>query len=296
MERVVTLLTTPLPAYGYTLIGIGFVTLFTVRGCVRGFLKELSSILSLTSSIVLAKPLGFLLKGLLPLEKIPLVFHGIAALTIGGILGYVLIRILFSLIVRSCNLNREWKGRALILIRLGGALIGGLFGILMIFILSWYVLLVGKLTLPPEVPEETGGAKPEVSEETGGTKIDLLQLPAKIMSTHREGLAESALGEIAEKTNPAPAEIVDSIDLISELTRNPEKMQQVMQSEQMTQMMQLPSVQNVIENQELQSLAEQGDFMGLLNHPAITEVLDDPAVQEALQSIDPSELMEMLGK
>lgn len=283
MERIVTLLTTPLPTYGYTLIGIGIGAFFIVRGYVRGVLKELSSVLSLTSSIVLAKPLSFLVKGWLPLGEIPLMFHDITALTIGGMLGYVLVRILFSIIIRSCNLNREWEGGVKTLIHLGGALIGGLFGVLIVFILSWYVLLVGKLTPPPEV-----------SEETSGTKMELLQLPAKIISTHREGLAESALGEIAEKTNPAPTKIVDSIDLVSELTQDPEKMQKVMQSEQMTQMMQLPSVQNVIENEELQSLAVQGDFMGLLNHPAIVELLDDPEVQEALKEIDLSELKELI--
>ena len=129
---------------------------------------------------------------------------------------------------------------------------------------------------------------------TGFTTQDLLQLPAKIVSSHREGLAESSLGGIAEETNPVPEEITQTVDIVSEITEDPEKMQQLMQSEEIAGVMEQEAVQSILQNEEIRALAEEGDVMGMLNHPDIQEMLNDPEVQAAMQDIDTEALMEML--
>ena len=290
MELVVTILTTPFEPYVYTLIGISIAAFFVIRGSLRGLLKELSSVLSLGASIVLAKPLGNLTMGILPLDTIPLIFHSLIALTIGGLLGYVLVRLGFFLLTKHCGLDREWKGRMRVIMRVGGALIGGIFGIALVLILSWYVLLMGKISIPsPADPEKTVG-----KTGTGFTTQDLLQLPAKIVSSHREGLAESSLGGLAEETNPAPEEIQDAIDIVSEITKNPEKMRQLMQSEEISNVMEQEAVQNIMQNAEIQAMAAEGDMMGLMSHPDVQAMLNDPDVQAALEEIDTKALLEML--
>jgi len=298
MERVVTILTTPFEPYVYTLIGIGIAVFFVIRGSLRGLMKELSSILSLGASIVLAKPLGNLTMGFLPLDTIPLIFHSLIALTIGGLLGYVLVRFGFFLLTKLCGLDREWKGRTRVIMRLGGAIIGGLFGIALVFIVSWYILLMGKISIPSPVdPEETvrrTGTGTGTGTVTGFTTQDLLQLPAKIVSSHRKGLAESSLGSIAEETNPAPEEIQDAIDIVSTITKNPEKMQQLMQSEEISNVMEQKAVQTIMQNTEIQTMAAEGDMMGLMNHPDVQAMLNDPDVQAALEDIDTETLLELL--
>jgi len=274
-------LTTPLPPYAYTLIGLGIVLFFTIRGYRRGVIREGFSILSLVFSALLAKPVGALLitLGFLSLENIPVFLHSLAAGGVGGIVAYVVLRLSLFVIGKVFKLYRKREGRAKVIVKAGGAILGGLFGIVLVFILAWYVLLFGKITPTP---------RNEAEAES------LLMLPAKMLSTHKQGLEQSTLGSIAENTSPVPDEIETSVEIFSEVSQNPEKLVELLEYEPITQMLEQESVLQLMGNQEIREMAEEGDFMGILNHPDVQSVMEDPDIQELMKSIDPEEVKALL--
>lgn len=262
-------LTAPLPPYAYNLIAIAIVAFFALRGARRGFFKEFFSLLSIGLSAILAKPFGEFLAPLLPMGSVPLLFRSIVALTIGGIAAYVAVRFECFLIATFFRLYRAWRGKAKILVRLGGALIGGCFGLALVFILSWYILTMGKLR---------GSAM------------------ADVVSVHREALMESAIGNVAQVTSPVPPEVTEGIDILAEIAKDPAKMEKLLQSEPVQNLMRTEAVRNLAQDTEVRALAERRDVMGILNHPAVRKAMDDAKVQEALKGIDMEAMMRSLAQ
>jgi hypothetical protein len=277
-------LVTPLPPYAYTLIGIGMVTLFALRGYIRGFFKEIFSVLSLVLIIVLAKPFGNVAQSLLPLQDLPEMLHPIIAMTVGSIGGYVLIRFFFFLIALKFKLYRKWEGKAKLYVKLGGTIIGLTFGTILLMILSWYMLIVGGLaTSIIKTPDMVSGMQ------------RLIFMPTEMMGIHLAGFKESALGKFAEKTNPVPQTITKGVDIISDITQNPEALLNLAEYEPIADLMESESIQNLVENEEIKKMAEQGDIMGLLSHPDVQQLMEDPEIQETLKDINPAEIIELLG-
>lgn len=260
-------LAAPLPPYAYNLFAIGIVAFFALRGAWRGFFKELFGLLGIGASVVLAKPFGDFLAPFLPMGSVPLLFQSIVALTIGGIAAYVVVRFECFLIATFFRLYRTWQGKAKLLLRLSGALIGGCFGLALVLILSWYILTMGKLS---------------------GSAL------ADVVGAHREALMESTIGNVAEETSPVPPAVTEGIGILAEIAENPAKMEKVIQSEPVQNLMRQEAVLDLAANEEVRALAERRDVMGLLNHPAVRRAMDDPSVQEALKGIDAEALMRSL--
>jgi len=272
-------LTTPLPPYAYNLIGVFIVLIFTLRGFKRGIVKELSGIISLGASIVLANPVGEVLIDAGFFQEIPLLLKTMAAASIAGMLVYVVFRFTFYLLVKFLSLDKKGKGITRYFVQCSGACLGGLFGAVLVFILGWYILLMGSLPTPP--PSENSNAS-------------LLLLPGQIINAHKGEFAESYLGSIAAQTNPVPENVTKGIEVISALSEDPANIQKILEYEPLQEIATQESVQALMQNEEIRALAEEGNIMELLNNPDVKKVLEDPAVQEALKNIDPSEMMKLL--
>ena len=285
-------LTTPLPPWAYSLAAIVVILIFALRGWRRGVLKEFFGIASLLLSIPLAQPFGIFLHKFFPLESVPEVLQVHAEVAMGGLIAYVLLLTLFFFI--RTLINRHWKpdGKAKILFRLGGAIIGSLFAALIIMIIVWFVITMGALS-QATIKRNEESATPQVDNE-GAQFNELILLPSKIVVAHRDALEKSSIGSIAEKTNPVPESVTTGIDIAAEVMKNPEKLQRLIEHEDIEKIMQQKSVHSFMNNKEIKDLAAQGDIMGIFNHPAAKQMLEDPAIQESLQDIDVEELLRSL--
>ena len=287
---MLNLLTTPLPPYAYTLIGIGFVSLFALRGMFRGFFNELFGILSLAAAYLLAIPFGLFLMPFLPDFGLPSMFLEPIAMACGGIIAYVTARFEFFLIGILFHLKEKKKGPKKNLIRIGGAVLGAAFGLLIVMIISWFVLLMGKLTA--QIP----AFNPTVQEGVEQVKDDsLITLPARMVDAHRKGLEESTLGEVAEETSPVPESVDKGLDVAGEILKDPGKMQKLVEYEPVAEVLQGQIIQGLMEDEEIKAMAAEGDIFGIMNHPKTQEMLNDPEIQETLEGIDMNELLDALG-
>jgi len=293
-----SMLTNPLPSYAYPLLALFLVLFFSWRGYKHGLIREITGVLSLIASILLAKPFGIPFLPLLSETAIPRALHTMIAMAIGATLAYVLTRISLSLLSKhfdhsSDNSKEREKGKGM---RIGGACIGGAFGVVLVFLLSWYILSVGKIShiMLRNVPEHTASQGIEEGQELVSEKDSLLLLPAKITAAHREGLAQSILGAIAEETNPVPEQVFQGTEIIMEAMQNPASLEKIVEYEPVMELMEMKSVQDLLNNDDIRELAAEGNIMELLKHPAIKEIADNPAIQTSLQKIDIEEVMQLL--
>src|SRR3989344_3556669 len=138
-------LTTPLPPHAYTVIGLGIVLFFALKGGFRGIFKDLFGITCLIIAYPLAEPFGWALKPLISLDRFPTMMHDTLLLALGGMVSYGALRVLFLFTTKFLELNRKRYGWDRFFVSSGGALIGGLFGAVLVLILSWFLLTVGTL-------------------------------------------------------------------------------------------------------------------------------------------------------
>ena len=277
------ILTTSLPPYAYDLIGAFIILIFALRGFRRGIAKELSGILSLGASIVLAKPVGDVLIDAGFFGQVPLILQSMAAASVAGIIVYIVFRLGLYLIIRILHLDNKGEGLSRFLVQASGASLGGLFGTVVVFILCWFILLMGSLPVAP--PTENVNAI---------TVQNILLLPSRVISAHSEDFALSRLGSAAAKFNPIPKSVTASVDVISKISKDPTKIQKIVEQEIFQEIAAQESVQALIQNEEIRSLAEEGNIMELMNNPDVKNVLEDPTVQEALKNIDPEEMLKLL--
>lgn len=275
------LLTTPLPSYIYTLIAIAVVLLFGFRGYKRGLFKELFGFLSLFGAYIFAKPSASVMIALGFGAAMPDLFRGFAAEIVGSICVYILLELIFAFVFHKYKLGKltKGKGEKQKHIRIGGALIGAVFGTIIVMAIAWYFVAFGDLAKVALIDNDQG---------------NLMQLPAKITETHSKAFEDSFIGEIAEETDPTPEAISEGIEIFSTVMEEPEKIADVIEYDPIKEIIEDDVVLEFMQNEEIQDLAEEQDLMGILNHPATQALFDDPTIQEKMQEIDAEELKALL--
>ena len=294
-------LTTPLPPIAYDGIALLIILFFIWRGWRRGFVREMSSVISIGGSIVLAKPLGNLLLSI-PGLSFPALLNSVVGPAVGGIAAYIILRFTCFLVAKMTGLlKKREEGEEVTtkqsLLKAGGGLIGALFGLLMVLVLGWYTLSFGQLSAlllgnpalsAPSIAENgSAGASPQ-------DKVGLLLLPARITAAHRENFSLSFTGQMAAGTNPVPENILQSAEMVVEITKHPEQLQLLAEFAPVQALAAEPSVKALTTNAEVKALAEAGDIAGLLNHPDVQALLNDPKIQEILKGMDPEEVKKFL--
>ncbi len=279
-------LTTPLPPHAYTVIGLGIVGFFILKGAFRGVFKELFGITCLIVAYPLAEPFGWALKPLISLDRFPPMMHGTLLLALGGTIAYGALEVLFLFTTRLLKLNRHRYGWDRFFVSLGGAVIGGLFGAVLVLILSWFLLTIG--TLASALPMA------DASENEQSLTTQVLLFPATFMGAHNAAFRESALGKFAAKTNPTLHTLDVGVSLTTEILQKPENLKKIVTYPPIAEIIQQKGVQDLLLNEEIQAMMEKNDILGLMNHPATQKMLSDPKVQEALKKIDPEELKRLL--
>ena len=296
MQTVLSFLTAPLPPLAYTALGIAAVLLFAVHGAYRGIFKMLFGITSLILAYPLAEPFGFALRPLLALDYFPPMFHGVILATIGGLVAYALLWLLFFLLTILFSLDRTRYGWDRAIVMSGGALLGGIFGAVIVLILSWFLLIMGSLvgSMPSlsATTIQTGEEKPAQESSMKG----MILLPARFIAGHNEAFRKSALGIFAARLNPATAKFDTGISVATEVMKNPKNMENLIEYEPVADIIKKDAVQNLMKDPEIQKMAVEGNIYGILNHPATKKMLSDPEIQKALENIDPEELKKMLEK
>ncbi|HLC75557.1 MAG TPA: hypothetical protein VJB82_00335 [Candidatus Peribacterales bacterium] len=276
-------LTLPFPPHAYTILGLGAIAFFFLHGATRGIFKELFSITGLIASYPLAKPFGWALTPLLSLERIPTIFHKTFIMALGGIVAYGTLWVLFLFLTRLLKLERRRYGWDKFIVASSGCLVGGVFGTLIVFVGSWFILLLSSIlsVIPASAAEKEGS---------------IFLLPTAIIRAHGDAFRTSALGTFAQKTNPLLHTFDVGISLATQISTNPKAMQTLMAYPPVADIIDEPVVRNLIANPDIQAMAKEGNMIGIMNHPSVQEMLNDPEVQKKLQEIDPSALKALLEK
>ncbi len=289
--------TTPLPPVGYDLIAILVIAYFAWRGKRRGLVRELSSIVAILGSILLAKPFGSLLLPLFTVSNLPGFIATPIELTLGGLAAYLILRITLFLIAKFSGLLKEREGTPQTVIKVGGAITGSLFGILVVLAFGWYILSFGHLSeILMRNPRLMNIGKAEAAEVSTDLPagVRLMLLPTRMTAAHREPFSHSLSGKLAAAWNPIPDQILEGAEVMVDMTQHPEQLQKLAEFAPVQELAAQPAVQALVGNAEIRALAEKGDYAGLLNHPAVKEVMADPKIQELLKTMDITELKKFL--
>jgi hypothetical protein len=134
----------------------------------------------------------------------------------------------------------------------------------------------------------------EVNTQGATTATSWITLPARMVSAHENALKESALGTIAEETNPVPKEVDDGLGIAGEILRDPTKMKILVEYQPVAEILQQEKITNLMSNAEIQHMAKEGDLIGVLNHPSMQTILQDPVLRQSIDKIDLEELLERL--
>lgn len=291
------LFTTPFGPIVYDLIAVIFVIFFAWRGWKRGIFLELSGIISIVATYWLAEPAGRLLQNWLPLEHVPTMLHSITATTVGGIVVYLLLRINIATLIHF--FSHDWKGMKNTIIRSLGALIGGTFGTLIALVLGLYILIIGGFSaLMPQTPDEDFSIS------------QLFLIPTHAAISHKDTFIRSQTGKLTNRINPFGSsgsmienlpsvipnvegleQLSENIESVTEILQEPEKIQEIIESEAAQEIMQQEAIQTLAENEEVRQMAQDGNIMGLMNHPAVIEAMEDPELMKALEGLDIGEML-----
>lgn len=279
----------------YDLLAILLVLITALHGAFRGLIREAATMINIAMSYVLASPLGHLILFIPAVASLPSFLKKPLALTIGGILGYILTSITLAILIRTLGWNRkQWTGSMRTVIHGGGALIGGAFGFLLIMIISWYILWIGSLT---SILLSPGNQTDSTTDAAENMKKELQELPATSVMNHREGIQESFIGNFAEKTMPVPEAVTDKTEKVMEnvleLTQDPDRMQKIVQDASIQELLKSEAIQRLLNDNDISRMAREKDIMGLMAHPSLREALSDPEVAAKLSSIDIMKLLDM---
>ncbi|MBT3835599.1 CvpA family protein [Candidatus Peribacteria bacterium] len=289
-------LTTPLNPTIYDSIVVLILMAFIYKGWKKGAIKGVIGVICIAGAYWLGKPMGLFIQRFLPLDNVPLLLHELIAISIGGVLAYILLKIFFHLASKMPFLDREeWKKSFGTINRILGSFIGFIFSLVIILIFSIFIVIVGKMS----------SFLPERSVEEQGVATTILMLPTNMAIAHSENYMLSNFGVLLSFLNPLNEEspisignietenptfeaIQESIDTVNEIIENPEKLQELVDPGAMQKIMEQEALQKLSQNAEIRDLAEKGDIIGLMNHPDVQEAMNDPLVREALGDIDVS--------
>jgi|GEM_PF-1841107 hypothetical protein len=297
------LFTAPLEPKIYDYIIILILIGFAYRGWKKGAIKGIIGILCIVGSYYLGKPVGLAIQSFLPLNNVPFLLHDIIAISVGGLLAYILLHIFFALVSKAPFLNNEEVKKSFGTInRILGSFISLVFALLIVIIFSIFIVIAGKMS----------SFLPERSTEEQGMATTLIMLPTNMAIAHHENYMQSNFGILLKFINPlnenspinienmgieneALETITNNIEAVKEVMENPEKIHELVNPKAIEKVMEQEALKKLSQNPEIRDLAEKGDIIGLMNHPKVLEAMNDPTVKEALEGMDVSSFNFMTG-
>ncbi len=263
-------------------ISLAAVLLFIFIGYRRGILRILALIGALLLAGLAAIPLGALL---LPLVQragfIPRALMPVAAPLAAGLVVFIVLSGVASWLLSRRELGREaqklprsepWE-------KLGGAVLGGLWGCTLV------VLVVTGLHLLGRVDQELTLATGETQKAEAAESVPAAP-PRNAYQQFNQQIDASPLASIVQQVNPSEERISKVFGSLAKVTSDPVLLERFRTHPSIARLTDLPQLKAVAQDPEIQGLLQNRQYYALLDDPKLAALLQDKALVEECRKVD----------
>lgn len=264
-------------------ISLAAVLLFIFIGYRRGILRILALIGALLLAGLAAIPLG---AQLLPLVQragfIPRALMPIAAPLAAGLVVFIVLSCVASWLLSRRELGREaqklprlepWE-------KLGGAVLGGLWGCTLVMLVVTGLHLLGRVD--EELAQATGEAeRPEAAQSTPSEAA-----PRNAYQQINRQIDASPLATVIQQVNPSEERIARTFGNLAKVTSDPVLLERFRTHPSIARLTNLPQLKAVAQDPEIQRLLQTRQYYALLDDPKLAALLEDKALVEECRTVD----------
>ncbi|MBK8477388.1 MAG: CvpA family protein [Opitutaceae bacterium] len=264
-------------------ISLAAVLLFIFIGYRRGILRILALIGALLLAGLAAIPLG---ASLLPLVQragfIPRALMPIAAPLAAGLVVFIVLSGVASWLLSRRELGREaqklprmepWE-------KLGGAVLGGLWGCTLV------VLVLTGLHLLGRVDQELAQATGETQKAEAAESVPAANTPRNAYQQLNQQIDASPLATIVQQVNPAEERVAKVFGNLAKVTSDPVLLEHLRTHPSIARLTNLPQLKAVAQDPEIQRLLRERQYYALLDDPKLAGLLEDKALVEECRKVD----------
>jgi hypothetical protein len=283
------------------LIGILLIGVIVVMGYLRGIFRILIAFLSLLLSAILAKPFSFTTSWLInKIDFIPLALKPFATLLATGILLFLIFFFLGSVLVSMREGKREEEGLPRIPFweRVGGALLGGIWGLFLVVIIFTGLEIIGSF----EEVSERISAGIKTNKEDDFLKKDWFDLGRERRSSKgsfgvlKENVQKSLFAPLVKEINPLDEKITKIFENLITVMSDPDLLQQLKNHPEISHLTENPKLIKVAEDEEIKKALDSSDIYALLNNPKIANLTKDKELIDELKKIDIEKILDEIVK
>ncbi len=281
-----------------SLIGILLIGLIVIVGYMRGIFRILIAFLSLLLSAILAKPLSFMLSWLInKIDFIPLALKPFATLLATGILLFLIFLFIGNALISIRERKREEEGVPKIPAweRIGGAFLGGIWGIFLVVIIFTGFEIIGNF--------EEASARISSGIKTRYEKDNFLERDFSDLKRNqkdskgsfgalREKVQSSLFAPLVKEINPFDERISKIFENLITVISDPDLLQKLREHPEISHLIENPKLIEVAEDEEIKKALDSSDIYGLLNNPKIANLTKDKELIDELKRIDIERILE----
>jgi len=201
------------------------------------------------------------------------------ARAITGLVGYFLILGIGAILFKRTG--QQGVGVLRLLYGLSGAVLGLLFGLCVVWVLTISVRLLGAL------------AEGRMLKPDGTTRVEngdvASVLATQVLATSlawKKALEAGSAGPVLKAADPLPTRDYERMGRLGRVLAQPEAMRRFFEAPTVKPLVQDPRFQAIASNPEIAKLAQQRDYASLLRQPKLVEFLNDPAVISKVKDVD----------
>lgn len=283
------------------LMGILLIGLFIVIGFLRGILRIIIAFLALLISALLAKPFSFLLSWLInKIDLIPLALKPLATFIATALLLFIIFLFIGSFIISLREKRREGEGLPPIPIweRVGGAILGGLWGLFLTLLILTGIEMIGNVE---DAFLKFSSQAQKVQKTDDFFKKDWFKLKKEEVRSSsfpllKEKVHDSLFGSLVQKVNPVDEKAVKMIEQLLTVISDPELLEKFRNHPEISNITKNPKFLELTEDEEILKALDSSDIFTLLNNQKIADLMKDKELLTELKRIDFERILDEILK
>lgn len=253
----------------FVIVAVGIVILTTFRGWRLGIVRQALSIVSLGVAYIAGLLFG---EYLIPVLR-SLGYPDRILSIIGA--AFIVMVVYLSLGLLSTVLFKRTSQQSVGLVKFGfgagGALLGAVFGVFIVFVVAIVVRLAGSLVEAELRPNSSVPPANPMAVRLAGMKRSIEQSP---------------VAPIIEKVDPVPDAVYSILGKISRLTASASSMEKMAAEPDVRRLSAHPKIAALRDDPDIQHALRNGQLLSLLRHPKLVEAANDPELMKQLAAFD----------
>jgi hypothetical protein len=197
---------------------------------------------------------------------------------------------------------------------LGGALVGAVFGALLLWVALIGLRLAGtvaetEVKLAKGEPGAQGTQRTQTTKGTKGsaaikgTRTTGAEPPrpdpgvlAHTLAKLKHSVDESPVGEYAQKVDPLPGNIYSMMRNLTLVLSNPDSVERLLEFPEIRELTDNSKIRSLMDDPEIARAGRDRSYWDLLRNPKVVEALNDPAVQELVKKVHLEKALDYASK